>query len=90
MTRDEIIADLSNRIVKDVLRGEEPECPLTADTLLFDENGLGLDSLDAVEIVMIMEKYYHAAINDAEKAREICATLSSLADFIIESGHPVE
>jgi len=52
-----------------------------------DENsplfeGLGLDSLDAIELVVILKKYYDITIADMEAGKEIFKTLGSLRAHI--------
>lgn len=51
------------------------------DEPLFKE-GLGLDSLDAVEIVILMQREYGIPQSEVEGKREIFATFATLADFI--------
>ena len=48
---------------------------------LFGE-GLGLDSLDAVELVLLLQKHYKIEIKDMEEARLAFASVQSLADYI--------
>ena len=52
------------------------------DEPLFKE-GLGLDSLDAVEIVILMQRKYGIPQTAVENKREIFATFASLADFVM-------
>jgi len=58
----------------------------TADDVKDDEplfkEGLGLDSLDAVEIVIMMQRKYGIPQSEVENKREIFATFASLADFV--------
>ena len=49
---------------------------------LFGDTGLMLDSLDAVELVVVVEKHFGVAIADAEEARKAFTSVSGLADFI--------
>jgi len=51
---------------------------------LFGE-GLGLDSLDAVELVVILKKHYKIDLEDMEKAREAFASIESLSAYIREN-----
>jgi acyl carrier protein len=51
---------------------------------LFGE-GLGLDSVDALELVMLMETTYGARIESSEVGKKAFATLSSLAQFVQEN-----
>ncbi|MBU0664439.1 MAG: acyl carrier protein [Proteobacteria bacterium] len=54
----------------------------------FDENAqlvggeLGIDSIDVLEIVVMVEKDYGVIINNKEIAEKIFSSLSSLADYI--------
>lgn len=59
---------------------------VSADDL--DENepligsGLNLDSIDALELVVQLEKNYGIKISSSEESREALASLSALAAFI--------
>ncbi len=59
----------------------------TADDVVDDQplfkEGLGLDSLDAVEIVIMMQRKYGIPQSEVENKREIFATFASLADFVM-------
>jgi len=48
---------------------------------LFGE-GLGLDSLDAVELVVLLQKHYQIEIKDMDEGRKAFASIKSLADFV--------
>ncbi len=56
------------------------------DDALFGE-GLGLDSLDAVEIVVLLQRNFGVEVKDMEKGREIFRTVRSLAEFVYEQQH---
>ncbi len=54
----------------------------------FDENAqlvggdLGIDSIDVLEIVVMVEKEYGVVINNKEIAEKVFTSLATLADFI--------
>ena len=50
--------------------------------LIGPESPLGIDSLDAVEIVFTVQNIYKVRIDSEERSREILASLQSLARFI--------
>ena len=56
------------------------------DDLLFAEDGLGLDSIDALELVLALKKKYGVVLeaNDA-KTREHLRSVATLAALISES-----
>jgi acyl carrier protein len=45
---------------------------------------LGLDSIDALELVVLLEKYHGVKIMDEEIGRKVLASVTSMADFIVE------
>lgn len=47
---------------------------------------LGLDSLDAVEIVVMVQDVYGLRIDTQDQAREILSTIETLADYIRRAG----
>jgi acyl carrier protein len=54
---------------------------VTRDTPMF-ERGLGLDSLDALEITVLIEEEYGIVVSVAERSESIFGTLGTLADFV--------
>ena len=60
----------------------EPE-EIEDDCELFGE-GLGLDSLDAVEIVVMLQRNFGMEVKDLEKNREVFRTITSLANYVYE------
>lgn len=64
------------------LQNVKPE-DIGDDEPLFEEGkGLGLDSLDGVEIAMILQRDFGIRIRDRNATREAFATVHTLADFI--------
>ena len=45
--------------------------------------GLGLDSIDALELIVLLEKHYGIKLNDPKEAKEIFASLQSMATYIL-------
>jgi acyl carrier protein len=83
MPRDERLeADLKKLIVEAlVLEDIAPE-EIETDAPLFVE-GLGLDSIDALELAMALEERYGVKIeDDPDENRRIFASVKSLADFV--------
>jgi len=52
---------------------------------LFDDNGLGLDSVDAIELVLAIEKEYGVKISDSKLYSSIFASVQSLLNYINEN-----
>lgn len=71
-------------LVEDLkLQGEKPEDIVDGDAL-FGE-GLGLDSLDAVELVVLIQKYFGVQIADMEEGRKAFESVEALARYILEN-----
>ncbi len=80
---EELIADLKTKIVAGLqLEGVQP-ADIDADGPLFVE-GLGLDSIDAVELVVILERDFGIRLKDMETAKAAFKSVRSLASFIME------
>lgn len=55
---------------------------LADDAPLFGKGGLGLDSLDALQIAMLVEEKFGVRVPEGDEARPIFASVTSLAAFI--------
>ena len=82
MTKTELETALKAAII-DGLRLEDVTVEdIDSSAPLFGDSGLMLDSLDAVELVVVVEKHFGVAIADAEEARKAFTSVSGLAEFI--------
>ena len=52
------------------------------DSPIFGD-GLGLDSIDALELVVLIEERFRVAIPDEDVGREAFASVNALVDFIL-------
>ncbi len=55
---------------------------IDASAPLFGEQGLGLDSIDALEIILILERSYGIKIAEPAKGKEIFYSVRTLAEYI--------
>jgi acyl carrier protein len=74
--------DRIKRLIVDSLHleGIQPEM-IEDEAPLFGE-GLGLDSVDALELVVALEKEFGIKIKSQEMGREVFSSVSSLSQFI--------
>jgi len=65
-----------------MLEDQDPEA-IDPDAPLFGEGGLGLDSIDVLELAMALHKRYGVKTKgDDDRNREIFASVRSLAAFV--------
>jgi acyl carrier protein len=76
--------DLKEMLVRDLsLEDVNPE-DIKDDEILFGE-GLGLDSLDAVEIVVLLQRNFGIEVKDMNKGKEIFYSIDTLVNHIYEN-----
>ena len=63
------------------LKGKDP-ASIGDDAPLFAKSGLGLDSLDALQIAMLIEEKFGVRVPEGDEARSIFASVGSLAAFV--------
>ncbi len=54
------------------------------DAPLFGE-GLGLDSIDALELIVLMEKHYGIRLASAAEGKEIFKSIQTMADYVAKN-----
>jgi acyl carrier protein len=73
--------EIKELIVRELnLEGKTP-AELDDTAPLFGE-GLGLDSLDALQLAMAIEEKYKVKLPEGDEVRPIFASVASLADFV--------
>jgi len=78
---DELIVALKKEIIKVLnLEGMTPE-DISDDGELFGQ-GLGLDSIDALELIVLLEKNYGIKLKDPTQGKEIFKSVRVMAEFI--------
>jgi acyl carrier protein len=79
------IQELKHIIIKDLsVEGVRVE-DIPDNSPIFGEAGIGLDSLDAVELVVVIQKHFGVQIKDMTKGREVFQSFSTLAKYIQEN-----
>jgi acyl carrier protein len=65
------------------LRLKVPISEIKAETPIFGKAGLGLDSVDALEIAVLLDKHFSVRLDEQDPAaRAALATVGSLVEFI--------
>lgn len=78
---DELILELKKEIIFALnLEGMQPE-DIDENAPLF-QGGLDLDSIDALEIIVLLDKHYGIKLNDPRQSKEIFTSVASIADYV--------
>lgn len=78
---EELVLELKKQIIEVLnLEDVQPE-DIDNDAPLFGE-GLGLDSIDALELIVMMEKNYGIKIKDPSAGKDIFKSINSIAEFV--------
>jgi acyl carrier protein len=81
---EELILKLKEEIIEVLnLEDVKPE-DIDENAPLFGE-GLGLDSIDALELIVLMEKNYGIKLKDPTQGKEIFKSVAFLAQYIAEN-----
>ncbi len=81
MNGDELKLRLKRLLIDGLkLEGIEPENIKDAEPIFVE--GLGLDSIDALELVVLVEEQFHVVIPDEEVGKQAFASINALADYI--------
>ncbi len=71
--KEQIVAFLNlNHIKPEDIKDEEP---------LFGE-GLGLDSIDSIELIVLLSREYGINIQDPKEGRKVLVNISTMVDYI--------
>lgn len=82
---NEELIEQTKQLIIDSLRIEGMVCSdIDADAPLFGE-GLGLDSIDALQLVVAMEKQYGVVVPDAATGARVFASVRSMTAYIAEN-----
>lgn len=78
----EIKNDLKKYLINDLHLEDINFEDIANDAPLFGDDGLGLDSLDAVELVVLLQKRFGVLVKDMDEAKAAFASVNSLSEFI--------
>jgi acyl carrier protein len=81
MEKEELKQQLKKQIIEFLnLKSLKPE-DIKDDELLFGE-GLGLDSIDSLELIVLLKREFGINIQDPKEGREVLADVNTMVDYI--------
>ena len=83
MAEPDLRRQIKEMLVKNLMLQTTAE-QIGDDLPLFGPGGLGLDSIDALELVVSLEKTFGVGVPNSEVARTALQTVNSMHDYIVE------
>ncbi len=80
---EELIQELKEHIIKVLNLEDMTPADIEDDAPLFGE-GLGLDSIDALELIVMMEKEYGIKLKSPAEGKEIFKSVHVMAQYVNE------
>ena len=78
---DELILKLKNQIIEVLNLEDMTPADIDDAAPLFGE-GLGLDSIDALELIVLLEREYGIKLANPAEGKEIFSSVASIADYV--------
>ena len=82
---DALIEKLKGQIIEQLNLAEVKPADIKPDAPLFGD-GLGLDSIDALELIVLLEKHYGIKIQNPADGKKIFESIRTMAQFIKDQG----
>jgi acyl carrier protein len=81
---EELITKLKEQIIEELALEELSPADIDNDDPLFDD-GLGLDSIDALALVLVLDREYGIQVEDPEQGKDILFSINTIAKYITEN-----
>ena len=78
---EELIESLKQQIINALNLEEITPADIDTDAPLFGD-GLGLDSIDALELIVLMEKQYGIELSSPAESKDILKSVRTMAEFV--------
>jgi len=83
MSDPDLRARIKEMLVKNLMLQTTPD-QIGDDLPLFGPEGLGLDSIDALELAVSMEKVFGVSVPNSEVAGKALQSVNTIHDYILE------
>ena len=83
---DELIEKLKAQLIEALNLEEITPEDIDPEAPLFGDDGLGLDSIDALEIILLLDKDYGIKLKNPAEGKQVFYSVKPMADYIREHG----
>ena len=81
-TPRELMDEVKGKLIEELNLEEITPEDIDDEAPLFGDEGLGLDSIDALEIILILERGYGIKIENPGEGKQIFYSVRTLSDYI--------
>jgi acyl carrier protein len=78
---DKLMSDLKTQIIAQLNLQDVKPGDIGDDQPLFKE-GLGLDSIDALELIVLLQQHYKIKLSNAEDGPKVFHSVKTMAEYI--------
>ncbi|MBO7445945.1 MAG: acyl carrier protein [Bacteroidales bacterium] len=78
----ELIDELKMKMIEALNLEEMTPADIDEQAPLFGEEGLGLDSIDVLELIVLLDRTYGIKIEDPKLGKEIFTSVRTMADYV--------
>ena len=83
MDRHSFIEAIKKHVISALNLGDMSASDIADDAEFFGDSGLGLDSVDALELVVMIESKYSVSVDNKDDVKKIFRSPAALADFVM-------
>ena len=83
MATDNLKEAIKEMMVENLML-KTPKEEIPDDLPLFGSDGLGLDSIDALELVVSLEKHFGVTVPNSDVAKSALATVNTIHDYVLK------
>jgi acyl carrier protein len=81
----ELVLELKKQIISSLNLEEMTPEDIDEAAPLFGEDGLGLDSIDALELIVLLEKNYGIRLANAAEGKTIFTSVKAIAEYVAKN-----
>ena len=82
---NDLVLELKKQIIASLNLEEMTPEDIDATAPLFGDDGLGLDSIDALELIVLLEKNYGIRLANAAEGKSIFTSVNSIAEYVAKN-----
>ena len=82
---NDLVLELKKQIIASLNLEEMAPEDIDETAPLFGEEGLGLDSIDALELIVLLEKNYGIRLANGAEGKSIFTSVKSIAEYVVKN-----